>query len=170
MTLERRTRSRHPTMRIIRHLANNNINNRSRFLRKMGICEEDVIHAEILMYEMPPVRPRNEAAKHEILLGYSEERLRRAKALRLLGITEEELDAANLKSLCMLGTVKSQKRRSLSLVELTQDQRKNLRNSMSRQSNIILRRFSITSATSSRSSLFFSMHSEGDSRSRRSSI
>lgn len=173
MSNKKVTRARHPTImerRRVRHLDENKAPDRSRILRKMGICEDDVVRAEILMYEMPPARPRNEAAKHEILLGYSEERLRRAKALRLLGITEEELDASNSKSLCRLGNVRLQKKRSSSLVELTQKQRKKLRN-MSRKPNIILRRFSITSANSTRSSLFFSIHSDvHDSLSRRSSV
>jgi hypothetical protein len=74
-------------------------------LRKLGVSEDDVATAERILSEIPPppqIRLHT-SSKVEILLGYSKSRLRREKALKVLGAKEEEVDQENAKALGSLG-------------------------------------------------------------------
>jgi len=88
-------------------IPNTNINNnkRAKGLRKLGVSEEDVLTAERILAEIPPP-PRinvHTSSKVEVLLGYCNSRLRREKALKILGANEEEVDRENSKVLGSLG-------------------------------------------------------------------
>lgn len=72
---------------------------REKGLLKLGVSEEDVVIAEALLSQTPPV-PRTKA---ELLLGYSQLQLRRVKALKMLGISEEELEFGIRSDLSSLG-------------------------------------------------------------------
>lgn len=78
---------------------------RAKGLRKLGVSEDDVITAERILSEIPPppqIRVQS-SSKVEILLGYSKSRLRREKALKILGANEDEIDQENSKALGSLG-------------------------------------------------------------------
>ena len=83
---------------------------RAKGLRKLGVSEDDVHLATRLLAQIPacPADPN----KAERILGYASSRLVRDKALRLLGTTEEEVDAENAKALGSLGV--AGRRRSFS--------------------------------------------------------
>lgn len=85
--------------------------NRSKGLQKLGVSEDDVNLAKRLLEQIPacPSDPN----KAERILGYASTRLLREKALRLLGATEEEVDAENAKTLGSLGV--AGRRRSFSI-------------------------------------------------------
>jgi len=75
-------------------------------LHKLGLTEEDVRDSEKLFMQIPPPPPfRGKAccSKEECLLGYNVLRLHRAKALRVLGASEEDVDIENAKNLGSLG-------------------------------------------------------------------
>ena len=88
---------------------------RSRILRKLGLTELDVEYSIKLFSEVNPSNDRwsthfyncDQISKTEVkieqLLGYSLNRLRRAKALRLMGVTEDDVDLENSKNLGSLG-------------------------------------------------------------------
>ena len=84
--------------------------NRSKGLIKLGVSEADVELAEKLLRLIP--RKPSDPNKAERILGYASMRLHREKALRLLGLTEEEIEEENAKVLGSLGT--SGRRRSFS--------------------------------------------------------
>lgn len=85
-------------------------------LRKFGISENDVNHSEKLLAQIPPLSPsRSTASKVERLTGYAHVRLVRVKALRLMGVNEEEIDMENAKNLGALGV--SGRRRSFTIVK-----------------------------------------------------
>uniref|UniRef100_A0A7S4J961 Uncharacterized protein n=1 Tax=Odontella aurita TaxID=265563 RepID=A0A7S4J961_9STRA len=76
---------------------------RDKILRKLGLSEDDVRISEMLLAQMPPAPAIGESTKAEWLLGYAEPRLRRQKALKILGVSEEELEVENSKNLGSLG-------------------------------------------------------------------
>jgi len=80
---------------------------RSKILKKLGLSEMDVKYSMKLFAEAHP-SGRNQCSgqgvKLEKILGYSVTRLRRSKALRLLGVTEEDIELENSKNLGTLGT------------------------------------------------------------------
>jgi hypothetical protein len=78
---------------------------RAKGLRKLGVSEDDVITAERVLSEIPPPPQIHlqSCSKVEILLGYSKSRLRREKALKVLGANEDEVDQENSKVLGSLG-------------------------------------------------------------------
>jgi len=83
----------------------NNNNKRAKGLRKLGVSEEDVRTAERILAEIPPP-PRihlQTSSKVEVILGYCKSRLKREKALKILGANEEEVDRENSKVLGSLG-------------------------------------------------------------------
>lgn len=84
--------------------------NRLKGLTKLGVSEEDVAIAEKLLRLIP--RTSSDPNKAERILGYASMRLHREKALRLLGLTEEQIEEENAKSLGALGA--SGRRRSFS--------------------------------------------------------
>jgi hypothetical protein len=90
---------------------------RDSILRKLGLTEEDVRDSEKLFQQMPPPPPQSPKTclKEERLLGYTMLRLKRSKALRVLGTSEEEVDIENTKNLGSLG--RSGRRRSF-LIEI----------------------------------------------------
>ena len=79
---------------------------RSKGLRRIGVTEDDVTAAEMLLRQVPS----QPTTKLERTLGYSIARLRRVKALRILGACEEDIDEEFSKCLSSLG--KSGRRRS----------------------------------------------------------
>lgn len=84
--------------------------NRTKGLIKLGVSEADVELAEKLLQLIP--RTPFDPNKAERILGYASMRLHREKALRLLGLTEEEIEEENAKVLGSLGS--SGRRRSFS--------------------------------------------------------
>jgi hypothetical protein len=93
---------------------NNEEMSNSKILKKLGLNEFDLEYSMRLFAEVDPStrrtnhhfsshNTRNEE-KIEKIMGYSINRLRRAKALRLMGVTEEEIDLENSKNLGALGT------------------------------------------------------------------
>eukprot|EP00978_Attheya_sp_CCMP212_P003176 scaffold6581_cov57-Attheya_sp.AAC.4 len=80
-------------------------------LRRLGVSEEDIRTGEILTSEIPPLGPWKTLTKEEKLLGYTKSRLSREKALKILGVTEEEIENENRKRLGALGTTKTKKDR-----------------------------------------------------------
>ena len=74
---------------------------RRRALKKLGLSEEDVRISEGLFSQIQLVD--DSATKAERLLGYNSTRLKRAKALRLLGATEDDVELENAKTLGSLG-------------------------------------------------------------------
>mmetsp|Transcript_21207 Transcript_21207/g.24410 ORF Transcript_21207/g.24410 Transcript_21207/m.24410 type:complete len:214 (-) Transcript_21207:98-739(-) len=86
-------------------------------LKKLGVSEKDVALAETLLAQIPPAPcpPRGEEwSKSELILGYALIRLRRAKALKILGASEEDVDLENCKNLSALGV--GGRRRSFTIV------------------------------------------------------
>ena len=83
--------------------------NRNAVLRKLGLTEDDIRHSEILFRQMPPPPPPQphdriaQCLKEETILGYSTLRLKREKALKVLGASEEDVDIENSKNLGSLG-------------------------------------------------------------------
>jgi hypothetical protein len=57
----------------------------------LGVSEEDIRTGEILTAEIPPLGPWKTLSKEEKLLGYTKSRLSREKALKILGVTEDEI-------------------------------------------------------------------------------
>lgn len=83
-----------------------NGNNRESILRKFGLTEDDVRDSEKLFKQMPPPPPPKNmscCSKEERLLGYTMMRIKREKALRVLGASEEDVDIENSKNLGALG-------------------------------------------------------------------
>ena len=82
---------------------------RARALKKLGLTEEDVHLSKKLFSEMsssaktPPTKTPCNSTKAERLLGYNATRLKRAKALRLLGATEDDVELECAKNLGSLG-------------------------------------------------------------------
>lgn len=82
------------------------MNRDSIILRKLGLTEEDVRDSQKLFSQIPPpplLQGKSHCSKEERLLGYTKLRLRRAKALRVLGASEEDVDIENTKTLGALG-------------------------------------------------------------------
>mmetsp|Transcript_13571 Transcript_13571/g.28768 ORF Transcript_13571/g.28768 Transcript_13571/m.28768 type:complete len:247 (-) Transcript_13571:318-1058(-) len=75
--------------------------NRSKGLEKLGVSEDDVKLAESILQHIP--NSSDDPEKAERVLGYASSRLRRAKALRLLGASEEDLEIETAKVLGSLG-------------------------------------------------------------------
>lgn len=98
---------------------NTPLQTRSAVLRKLGITEDDVTTSEKLFAQMPPPPPLNTkfTSKTERILGYSLSRIKREKALRLMGASEEEVDLENAKNLGTLGC--GGRRRSFCIVEVS---------------------------------------------------
>lgn len=97
----------------------------SKALVILGLSEEDIITATTLFQLIPSPPPlfqqsmtkntskhsiRCEFTKAEILMGYTLRQLQRAKALRVLGTSEDNLEIENSKNLGALGN--SGRRRS----------------------------------------------------------
>lgn len=61
---------------------------------------------------MPPQPTKQSSSKSELMMGYDSTRLNREKALKLLGVSEEQLDVENGKILGSLGILGSQRKRS----------------------------------------------------------
>uniref|UniRef100_A0A7S2UEP3 Uncharacterized protein n=1 Tax=Attheya septentrionalis TaxID=420275 RepID=A0A7S2UEP3_9STRA len=80
-------------------------------LRRLGVSEEDIRTGEILTAEIPPLGPWKTLSKEEKLLGYTKSRLSREKALKILGVTEEEIENKNRKRLGALGNTKEDRKR-----------------------------------------------------------
>lgn len=91
--------------------------NPSIILKKLGLSEDDLKTSQLLFQEMPPPPPFTceHGHKVEVLLGYSAQRLRRSKALKVLGTSEEKIEEENSKNLGALGT--GGRRRSFILEE-----------------------------------------------------
>mmetsp|Transcript_9565 Transcript_9565/g.14496 ORF Transcript_9565/g.14496 Transcript_9565/m.14496 type:complete len:233 (-) Transcript_9565:80-778(-) len=88
-------------------------NDRHKCLRRLGVTENDIAKAEHLLSLIPPCPNRTECStKLECVLGYSEKQIKRAKALTRLGVSEDELEVENSKTLGSLG--KGARRRSFS--------------------------------------------------------
>eukprot|EP00978_Attheya_sp_CCMP212_P028960 scaffold101295_cov58-Attheya_sp.AAC.6 len=88
-------------------------------LSRLGVSEDDIRTGKILAAEIPPLGPWETLTKEEKLLGYTTSRLKREKALKILGVTEDEIEYENRKRLGSLGnttsptTNKDRKRRLL---------------------------------------------------------
>lgn len=82
---------------------------RARALKKLGLTEEDVHLSKKLFSEISSsvttssTKTPCNSTKAERLLGYNETRLKRAKALRLLGATEDDVELECAKNLGSLG-------------------------------------------------------------------
>ena len=82
---------------------------RARALKKLGLTEEDVHLSKKLFSEIsssaktPSAKTPCNSTKAERLLGYNATRLKRAKALRLLGATEDDVELECAKNLGSLG-------------------------------------------------------------------
>ena len=78
---------------------------RARALKKLGLTEEDVHFSKKLFSEICSNGATSTTAcsKAERLLGYTETRLKRAKALKLLGATEDDIEVECQKNLGSLG-------------------------------------------------------------------
>ena len=80
------------------------IRTRAKCLRKMGVSEEDVKRAELLFAQMIPMMPGDsDSSKAERIFGYTSNRLKREKAIKRLGTSEEEVEVENSKNLGALG-------------------------------------------------------------------
>jgi len=78
-------------------------------LERLGVTEDEVKVCKILMAQAEPntlahLTPKEDERQIEYTLGYSENRIKRAKALLRLGVTEDQLEVANLKALGSLGS------------------------------------------------------------------
>lgn len=80
---------------------------RARALKKLGLTEEDVHLSKKLFSEISSSAATSTktpcSTKAERLLGYNQTRLKRAKALRLLGATEDDVELECAKNLGSLG-------------------------------------------------------------------
>ena len=81
---------------------------RARALKKLGLTEEDVHFSKKLFSEISSACSNGTisttaCSKAERLLGYTETRLKRAKALKLLGATEDDIEVECQKNLGSLG-------------------------------------------------------------------
>ena len=81
---------------------------RARALKKLGLTEEDVHFSKKLFSEISSAcsngtTSTTACSKAERLLGYTETRLKRAKALKLLGATEDDIEVECQKNLGSLG-------------------------------------------------------------------
>ena len=81
---------------------------RARALKKLGLTEEDVHFSKKLFSEISSAcsngtTTTTACSKAERLLGYTETRLKRAKALKLLGATEDDIEVECQKNLGSLG-------------------------------------------------------------------
>ena len=102
-----------------------NMQSRDSILRKLGLTEEDVKDSEKLFRQipLPPPPPSSSSSssyncsKQERLLGYTMQRLNRAKALKVLGASEEDVDIENSKNLGSLGH--SGRKRSFALKNIS---------------------------------------------------
>ena len=97
---------------------------RARALKKLGLTEEDVHLSKKLFSEISSSLATSSKktacnSKAERLLGYNETRLKRAKALRLLGATEDDVELECAKNLGSLG--QGARRRSF-VVEMDKNQ------------------------------------------------
>jgi len=80
------------------------INARAKCLRKMGVSEDDVKRAKHLFAQMIPLLPGDMTSnKPEQIFGYATPRLKREKALKILGTSEDEVELENSKNLGALG-------------------------------------------------------------------
>ena len=98
---------------------------RARALKKLGLSEEDVhlskkLFSEISSSATASTKTPCNSTKAERLLGYNETRLKRAKALRLLGATEDDVELECAKNLGSLG--QGARRRSF-IVEMDKGRR-----------------------------------------------
>lgn len=75
-------------------------------LKRLGLSEEDVRVSEKLISQIPPAPCSLPTVytKAERILGYTETRLKRAKALRFLGATEDDVELENAKKFRGSGT------------------------------------------------------------------
>lgn len=87
--------------------------NRSNGLRKLGVSEDDVILAEKMLEQISSCSIN----KAERILGYATTRMKREKAIRLLGATEDEVAVEIPKVLGSLGV--AGRRRSYSTTDIT---------------------------------------------------
>ena len=131
------------------------MNERSResILRKLGLTEQDVKDSEKLFRQMPPPPPPSRAycLKEEELLGYTMLRLKRSKALRVLGASEEDVDVENAKNLGSLG--RSGRRRSFFVHESSMSRRVSdfgFYTQKSKSSRRISKKYSLTKSSSTR--------------------
>ena len=82
---------------------------RARALKKLGLTEEDVHFSKKLFSEISSACSNGTTSttacskKAERLLGYTETRLKRSKALKLLGATEDDIEVECQKNLGSLG-------------------------------------------------------------------
>lgn len=79
---------------------------RARALKRLGLTEEDVHLSKKLFNEISSqatTASSYNSTKAERLLGYNETRLKRSKALRLLGATEDDIELECAKNLGSLG-------------------------------------------------------------------
>ncbi len=76
---------------------------RAKSLRQLGVTEDDLVIAGKIMSQAPPPPTRRASTKAELVLGYDKERLNRERALKRLGVSEEQLDVENSKNLGALG-------------------------------------------------------------------
>ncbi|KAL3826489.1 hypothetical protein ACHAXA_004326 [Cyclostephanos tholiformis] len=74
--------------------------NRTNGLRKLGVSEDDVIFAEKLLEQISSYSTNK---KTERVLGYASTRMKREKAIRLLGVTEDDVAVEIPKVLGTLG-------------------------------------------------------------------
>eukprot|EP00957_Ditylum_brightwellii_P158409 12056858-Ditylum_brightwellii.AAC.1 len=90
---------------------------RAKGLKKIGVTEEDVKSSEKLFAQIPPAPDTKDgdSTKPERILGYAEIRLRREKAIKILGTTEEEVEIENTKNLGSLGV--GGRRRSFTVIQ-----------------------------------------------------
>ncbi len=76
---------------------------RNSALRKLGLTDDDIRCSETLFAQIPHFQLDGTLTKAEKTLGYCNIRLKREKALKFLGVTEEEIDLENSKGLGALG-------------------------------------------------------------------
>lgn len=95
------------------------VQSRSKVLLTLGLSEDDIKTSETLFQQLPlpPMNPgcqrilgSPDPTKIEKLMGYATRTLRREKALKVLGTSEEDLEVENSKNLGALG--RSGRRRS----------------------------------------------------------
>ena len=84
---------------------------------------------------MPPAPKRRVSTKAEILMGYDKERLNRERALKRLGVSEEQLDIENSKFLGSLG-VDGRKRSFRATRSISAPQLQHLPNSKKKRSSL----------------------------------
>jgi len=74
-----------------------------KYLRQLGLSEDNIITARTLFSEAPGLPSKKDCKKEEIILGYSLKRVKRKKALKLLGETEDTIELNKSKALASLG-------------------------------------------------------------------